>query len=141
MQYRENLSDRQAADAVRGRLDWKYLLGLEFDDAGFDHSVLVEFRQRLVEGGQERLLFDLLLTQLRDRGYVKAHGRQRSDATHVLARVRGRNRLELVGETFRAALNSLAVAAPQWLKDTTMCRRYSQEIRLGNTFIEPTVAC
>src|SRR6266581_8541328 len=69
MQFREGLSDRQAADAVRGRLDWKYLLGLELSDPGFDHTVLVEFRQRLLSGKQDLLLFDLLLTRLRDEGY------------------------------------------------------------------------
>ena len=115
MQFREGLSDRQAANAVRGRLDWKYLLGLELSDPGFDHTVLVEFRQRLLSGKSELLLFDLLLTQLRERGYLKARGRQRSDSTHVLAKIRLLNRVEGVGETFRAALNSLAVAAPEWL--------------------------
>jgi transposase len=64
MQFREGLSDRQAADAVRGRLDWKYLLGLELSDPGFDPSVLVEFRQRLLANHEESLLFDLLLTRL-----------------------------------------------------------------------------
>ncbi len=115
MQFREGLSDRQAADAVRGRLDWKYLLGLELSDPGFDHTVLVEFRQRLLSGKSELLLLDLLLTQLREGGYLKARGRQRSDSTHVLAKIRALNRVEGVGETFRAALNSLAVAAPEWL--------------------------
>jgi len=115
LQFLEGLSDRQAANAVRGRLDWKYLLGLELSDPGFDHTVLVEFRQRLLSGKSELLLFDLLLTQLRERGYLKARGRQRSDSTHVLAKIRSLNRVEGVGETFRAALNSLAVAAPEWL--------------------------
>ena len=115
LQFLEGLSDRQAANAVRGRLDWKYLLGLELSDAGFDHTVLVEFRQRLLSGKSELRLFDLLLTQLRERGYLKARGRQRSDSTHVLAKIRSLNRVEGVGETFRAALNSLAVAAPEWL--------------------------
>jgi len=115
MQCMEGLSDRQAADAVRGRLDWKYALGLDLSDPGFDHTVLVEFRQRLLAGKSERLLFDLLLTRLREAGYLKARGRQRSDSTHVLAKIRALNRVEGVGETFRAALNSLAVAAPQWL--------------------------
>ena len=115
MQCMEGLSDRQAADAVRGRLDWKYALGLDLSDPGFDHSVLVEFRQRLLAGKSELLLFDLLLTRLREAGYLKARGRQRSDSTHVLAKIRALNRVEGVGETFRAALNSLAVAAPQWL--------------------------
>ncbi|MFL5660341.1 MAG: transposase, partial [Ktedonobacteraceae bacterium] len=116
MQFLEGLSDRQAADAVRGRLDWKYLLGLELSDPGFDHSVLVEFRQRLLSGKRDLLLFDLLLTRLREGGYLKARGRQRSDSTHVLAKIRALNRIEGVGETFRAVLNSLAVAAPEWLK-------------------------
>ena len=117
MQFLEGLSDRQAANAVRGRLDWKYLLGLELSDPGFDHTVLVEFRQRLLSGKRFPLLFDLLLTRLRDQGYLQARGRQRSDSTHVLAKIRALNRVEGVGETFRAALNSLAIAAPAWLKE------------------------
>ena len=116
MQFREGLSDRQAADAVRGRLEWKYLLGLDVDDPGFDASVLVEFRQRLLASKEECLLFDVFLTKLRDHGYLKTRGHQRTDSTHVLAKVRSLNRVEVVGETFRAALNSLAVAAPEWLK-------------------------
>ena len=47
LQFTENLTDRQAADAVRGRLDWKYALGLGLEDEGFDFSVLSEFRDRL----------------------------------------------------------------------------------------------
>ncbi len=116
MQFREGLSDRQAAEAVRGRLDWKYLLGLAVDDPGFDASVLVEFRQRLLASKEENLLFDRWLTKLREHGYLKPRGQQRTDSTHVLAKVRSLNRVEGVGETFRAALNSLAVAAPEWLK-------------------------
>src|SRR5579871_3654552 len=115
MQFVENLSDRQAANAVRGRLDWKYLLSLELDDPGFDHSVLTEFRQRLVARNQELRIFDLLLARLREGGYVKVRGRQRSDSTHVLAKIRRLNRIEGVGETFRATLNALAATAPEWL--------------------------
>jgi len=116
MQFREGLSDRQAADAVRGRLDWKYLLGLGLDDPGFDASVLVEFRQRLLSNNEEVLLFDRLLTKLREHGYLNTRGHQRTDSTHVLAKVRSLNRVEGVGETFRAALNSLAVVVPEWLQ-------------------------
>src|SRR5262249_12058418 len=54
LQYVEGLSDRQAADAVRGRIDWKYALGLELTDPGFDHTVLSEFRSRLVQNQAER---------------------------------------------------------------------------------------
>jgi transposase len=116
LQFVENLSDREAADAVRGRIDWKYALGLALTDPGFDHTVLSEFRSRLVAGGAELLLLDAILERLREQGLVKARGRQRTDSTHVLAAVRGLNRLERVGETLRAALNEVAAAAPEWLK-------------------------
>lgn len=115
LQFAENLTDRQTADQVRGRIDWKYALGLELDDAGFDHSVLTGFRARLVEHGLEEQILDLMLTRLADMGLVKAGGRARTDSTHVLAAVRTLNRIELVGETLRAALEALAVVDPRWL--------------------------
>jgi transposase len=116
LQYVEGLSDRQAADAVRGRIDWKYALGLELTDPGFDHTVLSEFRARLVSKDADCLLLDTLLERLRTLGLIKQRGRQRTDSTYVLAAVRRLNRLERVGETMRAALNELAVAAPEWLR-------------------------
>ena len=116
LQFMEGLPDRQAADAVRARIDWKYALGLELTDAGFDHTVLSEFRSRLVGGELELLLLDTLLEQAQALGLLKQRGRQRTDSTHVLAVVRSMNRLERVGETLRAALNALAVAAPEWLR-------------------------
>src|ERR1700757_1244899 len=83
LQFAEDLSDRQAAEAVRGRIDWKYALGLELTDPGFDASVLSEFRTRLVAGAVERQLLDSMLTRLRMVGVLKARGRQRTDSTHV----------------------------------------------------------
>jgi transposase len=115
-QFLEGLPDRQAADAVRSRIDWKYALSLELTDPGFDDSVLSEFRQRLVSESAEHLLLDTLLTQLQKRGLLKARGKQRTDSTHILAAVRTLNRLELIIETVRHALNSLAVVAPEWLQ-------------------------
>jgi transposase len=116
LQFAEALSDRAAADAVRSRLDWKYVLRLELTDPGFDHTVLSEFRARLLAGGAEHLLFDLLLAAFRTQGVLKARGRQRTDSPHVLAVIRGLTRLELVGETLRHALNSVALVAPDWLR-------------------------
>ena len=116
MQFLEDLSDRQAADAVRSRIDWKYALGLELTDPGFDFSALSEFRSRLIAGGSEKLLLDKMLQRLRARGLVKARGRQRTDSTHVLAAIRVLNRLELVAETLRATLNQLATLAPEWTR-------------------------
>src|SRR3954469_22704552 len=116
LQYVEGLSDRQAADAVRARIDWKYALGLELTDPGFDHTVLSEFRSRLVHGQAELQLLDTLLERCRELGLIRPRGRQRTDSTHVLAAVRTLNRLERVGETLRAALNELATVAPDWLR-------------------------
>ena len=115
LQFAEGLPDRKAADAVRGRIDWKYALGLELTDPGFDASVLSEFRTRLVTGSAECLLLDALLACCKERGWLKARGRQRTDSTHVLAAIRALNRIEVVTETMRHALDSLAVAAPDWL--------------------------
>ncbi len=126
-QFAEDLSDRQAAEAVRARIDWKYALGLDLTDPGFDASVLSEFRTRLVEGAAERQLLDSMLTRLKAVGLIKARGRQRTDSTHVLAAIRVLNRLELVGETLRHALNALATVAPEWLRsrlDPTWAKRY-----------------
>lgn len=116
LQFVEGLSDRRAADAVRGRIDWKYALGLELTDPGFDHTVLSEFRTRLVRGQAEQVLLDTLLERVRELGLLKSRGRQRTDSTHVLAAVRMLNRLERVGETLRATLNVLAVVAPEWVR-------------------------
>ena len=116
LQFAEGLSDRQAADAVRSRIDWKYVLGLELTDPGFHHTVLSEFRTRLVTGEAEQLLLDTLLTLARTQGLLKARGCQRTDSTHVLAAIRVLNRLERVGETLRSALNSLAIVVPVWLQ-------------------------
>lgn len=116
LQFLEGLSDRAAAEAVRSRIDWKYLLCLELDDAGFNYSVLCEFRARLLAEGAEHRLFDRVLSLLQERQWVKARGRQRTDSTHVVAAIRDLNRLERVIETLRAALNVLATAAPDWVR-------------------------
>ncbi len=115
-QFLENLSDRQAADAVRARIDWKYALGLELTDPGFHFSVLTEFRARLVAGNAEHLLLDRMLERFKTRGLVKARGKQRTDSTHVLAAVHDLHLLELVGETLRATLDDLAAIVPDWLR-------------------------
>jgi transposase len=131
MQFRENLADRQAAEAVRARIDWKYLLSLDLTDPGFDFSVLSEFRDRLLAGSAEELLLEKLLERCRALGWLKARGSQRTDSTHVLAAIRVLNRLELVAETLRAALNAVATVAPDWLQAVTPLawyERYSRRI-------------
>ena len=116
MQFMENYTDRQAAEAVRTRIDWKYVLSLELTDPGFHFSVLSEFRTRLLESEQGERLLSALLQECQARGWLKARGKQRTDSTHVLAAIRTINRLECAGETLRAALNDLAVVAPDWVR-------------------------
>ena len=130
-QFVEGLSDRQAADAVRARIDWKYAMGLDIEDPGFDSSILCEFRTRLLKGGAETHLFDKMLTLLKERQLLKARGRQRTDATHIQAAVRSLNRLECLGETLRYALNRLAETDPQWVvahADPEWFDRYSTRV-------------
>lgn len=115
MQFAEGLTDRQAADAVRSRIDWKYALGLELTDPGFHYSILTEFRGRVIEGGMEAQLLDDMLRRLQDKGLLHAGGQQRTDSSHVLAAVRQLNRLGCVLETIRQVLEDVAVVAPDWL--------------------------
>jgi transposase len=117
LQFREGLSDRQAAEATRARIDWKYILGLDLTDDGFDHTVLCEFRDRLLEHGATARLLTRVLDVAHEDGLLKARGRQRTDSTHVLAAVRQLNRIELLAETLRATLNAIATIALAWLRD------------------------
>jgi transposase len=131
MQLAEGLSDRQAAEAVRARIDWKYALGLDLTDPGFDFTVLSEFRARLIAGSAEHLLLDRLLVACAERGLLKARGRQRTDATHVLGALRVLSRLECVAETLRVTLEALVVAAPAWAQThipATWRERYGRRI-------------
>lgn len=113
-QYMENLSDRQAAEAVRVRLDWKYALHLPLDDQGFNFSVLSEYRDRVIRHKAEGRLFDRVLQQLQARGLVRQRGRQRTDSLAVLTKTRHLNRLERVVETLRLAVRSLLDMDPDW---------------------------
>lgn len=131
LQFAEGLSDRQAADQVRARMDWKFLLGLELDDPGFDFTVLGDFRSRLIRHEMEEKVLDAVLARLSAAGLLRAGGRQRTDSAHVLAAVRTLNRMEFVGETLRAALEALAAAAPGWLApliDASWADRYGARI-------------
>jgi transposase len=117
LQFMENLSDREAAEAVRSRIDWKYALGLELSDTGFHHTVLCKFRKRLVEYQAEARLLDHLLEACREHGFLKARSTTRTDATHVLAQVRALNRLGNIVEAMRVVLEDLSILCPDWLKE------------------------
>src|SRR5579859_221281 len=134
LQFLLDLSDRGAAEAVRCRIDFKYALGLELDDPGFHHSVLSDFRERLLEDGRADQLLDLALARLKEAGLVRGRTTQRTDSTHVLAAVRDLTRLELVTEAVRAALEELAredPGMPGELIGRDWATRYGRPVRLG----------
>ena len=107
------------------------MLCLELTDSGFHHTVLSEFRTRLIAGGAEALILEKLLKLCQEKGWLKSRMRTRTDSTHVLGAIRAITRLECVGETLRAALNTLAVVAPECLlsnADEKWVKRYSTRI-------------
>ncbi len=118
MQYIEGLTDRQAADAVRRCIDWKYALSLDLHDPGFDFTLLHDFRQRLLAHNAAQRLLDTFLIACKASGLIKARGTQRTDSTHVLAAIRTLNRLECIIEAMRLVLNRLATVAPDWVRAT-----------------------
>ena len=116
MQFIEGLTDRQAADAVRRCMDWKFALSLELADPGFDFTLLHDFRQRLLYNDAAQRLLDTFLVACKARGLIKARGTQRTDSTHVLAAIRTLHRLASVLETMHFALNDLAAREPDWVR-------------------------
>lgn len=115
-QMLEHLPDRQAAEAVRVRIDWKYALHLPLADEGFAYTNLSHFRARLLAGGAEYRVFDRLVERLERLGFLRRRGPQRTDSTHILGAVAKLSRLELVWETFRVALAALQRHEAGWVQ-------------------------
>jgi transposase len=130
LQFLENLSDRAATRMVRMRLDWKYALHLPLTYAGFDPSVLSDFRDRLErrEGEGARRVLDKLLARLKEIGMLRAHGTQRTDSLSVLGAVRDLTRLELAMESVRLALRALQDDAEglAWLLASFLAERLDE---------------
>jgi transposase len=136
-QFMENLPDRDAADAVRSRMDWKYALHLSLGDTGFDDSVLSEFRERLAQHEMAQQMFEQVLMRLRELGLVRKGGKQRTDATYVLAATQLLNRVQLVAETMRTALEALADYRPEWLQGIALPHWYERYSQILTTFRLP----
>ena len=117
-QFLEDLPDREAARQVAVRLDWKYALRLPLGYAGFDFSCLCYFRRRLLEHERGRLRFEAVLARVRALGFLRKHGKQRTDSLGVVGAVRELSQLELMTEAVRLALRALLVADPGWVEAT-----------------------
>ncbi len=135
-QFMERLADRQAAQALRMQLDWKYALHLPLEDTGFDFSVLSEFRDRLIEGQAEQRVFEKLVEEIRAMGLIKERGKQRSDSIAMLVKVRRLSRIEMVVETLRLAV--VALVEEDRYGERFVRQRYSEpewkeyEANIGN---------
>jgi transposase len=116
-QFMEKLADRQAVNALRMRLDWKYALHLPLEYEGFDYSVLSEFRDRLIKGQAEGRVFEKLVEQIRGMGLIKEHGKQRTDSIGMLTKVRRLCRVETVGETLRLAIVAIVDTDREWSEE------------------------
>ena len=117
-QVLEDLPDREAARAVAVRLDGKDALHLSVGYRGFNWSCLSSVRRRVVEHEQSRLVFEAVLERVRALGFLKRHGKQRTDALAVVGAVREVSQLELVWEALRLALRGLLQAGPAWVEAT-----------------------
>lgn len=113
----ENVPDRVAARWAVTRIDWKYALHMPLRWQGFNYSDLSNFRARLLEHEAERLVFEKVLGWIASLGFVKKHGMQRSNSTHVLGNVERLSRLEMVWETMRVTLRAMKRAAPEWYEE------------------------
>jgi transposase len=131
LQFLEGLADRAAVDHMRLHLGWKYALDLELDDEGIHPTSLVKFRNRLVEGGKERVVFDAVLEVLRAEGLVRRRARQRLDSTHVLGAVAEMSQMEVVRETIRLVLEA-------WMRGGLSDRVPNWE-QLAERYVESTV--
>lgn len=131
MQHLEGLSDREAAEQVGARIDWKYMLGLELEDEGIRHQILTEFRERLIKGESTDLLLDEILQCFREKGWLKEKKKQRTDATYIVSAGRRLKRIELVWEALSKALEVCAIQAPRWLEkqiDERWVRQYARPL-------------
>jgi len=104
LQFMEKAPDRKAEENLKLHLGWKYALDVEIDYDGFDHSSLGKFRDRMLDGGADRIGFDTLLDGLREAGLMRKRSKQRLDSTHVLGAVAKMSRLEVMRETIRLFL-------------------------------------
>jgi len=128
-QMMEKVPDRLATEYVVTRIDWKYALHLPLTYGGFHFTDLSAYRQRLLEHGAERVLFDQLLVRLKGQGLFKVHGKMRTDSTHLLAVVERLSQYELVAESLRMAVLAVEDTAPQWSEEAlpeTFLEAYSE---------------
>jgi len=114
LQASEGLTDQQVAEAVRLNIGWKYVLRLPLDDLGWSSTVLTDARERFCDGDPQQVFLDSFLNKANEKGLLN-FSKQRVDSTHIIACVRSLNRVELVLETTRNAIEALTEVDVEWL--------------------------
>jgi transposase len=114
----EDLSDRMTVYCLRFRFDWKFALHLPPEYKGFDHTVLSEFRKRLLTHEAESRVFNAIFAQLKQLGFYKQRGIQRTDSLSIYTHHRRLKRIELCVETMRTVIKELLHRAPDWTRTT-----------------------
>jgi transposase len=143
LQYVLRQADRQAAEAVQYDQRWRLALHLPPQEATFDPSLLVRFRNRLLESGEESLAFAAVLEHLIEQGWVPKRSRQRLDSTQVWGLLSDMSRLECARETVRLLLENLeaeGLLPPSW---SGYWERYVEaklDPRAGQRRLRPTAA-
>jgi transposase len=143
LQFALRMSDRQAAEAAQFDVRWRLALHMGAEDATFDPSLLVTFRNRLVDGAQEGLAFEAVLTYLVEQGWVPKRSRQRLDSTHVHGLLSHMNRLECARETIRLFLEDVEVDGLLPFRWSDYWERYVEskvDPRAGATALEAKAA-
>lgn len=134
LQYAFKVSDRMAVENTVMRRDWRIALGRDDSWAGFDASVLCNFRKRLVEHGCEEMIFGHVLEQMRSLGLLANRRKVRVDATALVANVATLSRADLISETLRVAVCELWDACPELRGHAELARlydKYGEEVWLG----------
>lgn len=132
LQVMEKLPDRQAMRNLTNRIDWKYILDLPLEHEGFSFQLLNKFRNRLLESGKARLVFDKILEELKERELIKAKGYQRLDSTCVLADIKSLTRVELICETLRLSCEDILenINRIKDFKISRICNQYIDPVRI-----------
>lgn len=125
-QFAEWLPDRQAADAVRTRLDWKYALHLPLDHPGIDPSALSEFRRRLQLNTAGQLVFRRMLSRVAELGLLGQGDKRQADVDEVLAAVDTLSRVEQLAEAMGRTIEALASRQPEWLRAISLPHWYER---------------
>jgi transposase len=123
-QIHEHLSDLQAEDAGRMRIDWKYALHLPMFHPGLQAYMLCDFRLKTYASSTSRDYFQKIISNMDKLDLWEAETQK--DAGQVVHSICTFNRLESVRDKMAAALEIIALKEPGWLRESILSHWYSR---------------